>query len=779
MKILALILFLLICGLAQSQVAVWEQTQGPPGGTVASFCFDGGWTYAGGKGGVFASTDRGDHWTRIGPGNIDVTSIVTLGGYIFVGTEREGVIRSGDRGTTWTYVGSGLPEYFSVSDMATKDGVVFAANHDAEYYGIYRSTDYGKTWSQASTGIDNRAIRRIFATDSALIASAAGTMGSGMFRSTDNGLFWTRLDSNPYAWNAECITKYNGILYGADFENSARVFRSYDDGRTWQAPISGPDDIILSLYANGSGLFAGTYFHGLYQLPSYGPWVNIDQTFPTIGGTDSSIFVTSADGVFRSRSGAPFIPIGWTPKNNGKVTSEVTCLTSLGTAVFAGTNGGGLYRTSDNGKTWNRIDLGKNTFIIDAMNIGGSLFVVATSDYYKTEGGLLVSTDGGSHWAPRNINAPVMSLCAGSGTLYAAAGYSGIFASIDMGSTWYPLPCPSATSIAALGTYVIATAGYGQVFRSTNEGRTWAQITIDQHGSPPFNRVSAISGLMYAGCSEVNEVYQSADSGATWQWLSKVPLGNCDVQGFCGSDDAVFVALSGSGGVIGSMDRGKTWSRYDFNLSKLDVRSLCSTNGYLFAGTGGGGVFRIETSPGLYIPPVEYFPQYAASEIPTDPTLYWPPSEGVLTYKIQVSSDSLFNKTVVDDSTLLATSIQVRGLRHNYLYFWRVWATGPFGSWLKLDSRFTTAAGPFSLSQNYPNPFNAQTIIGFSVVVHSHVTIDIFSILGQRVITLLSDNFNPGDYTTTWSPKGISSGVYFYRMQAGDFVQTRKLLLLK
>jgi photosystem II stability/assembly factor-like uncharacterized protein len=783
-RILSLLFVTLLIPLRlHSQAPLWEQTNGPLGGRVATFCFDGNRTYAGGKGGVFASDDGGKHWIRVGPDDISVTTIAALGGYIFVGTEGNGIYRSKDRGTTWTSLRGGLPAYYSVSGMATVNGILFAANHDPGYFGIYRSTDLGKTWNQSTAGIDNRAIKRVFVTDSALIASAAGSQGSGMFRSTDYGLSWTRIDQNQFAWNAECITKFGSVIYGADFENSARVLRSSDDGRTWGRAIAGPDDMITALYADANGLIAGTYGHGLYIYREGAAWYNIgsglpDQTFYPIAGTGSSVFISSADGVFASASSTS-VPFSWSSRNVGLINSDVTCLTWQGGVVFAGTDGGGLYGTSDNGVTWKRIDVAKNGFIIDAVSLNGWLFVVATSNYHKDAGSLLVSTDGGSTWTSRSVGVSVRSLYASQGVLFAAAGYDGLYSSTDLGNSWRSLPCASATSVATLGPIIVAAAGYGPVYRSTDNGSSWGQITIDPHGSPPFGRVATVSGVMYAGCEQVNDVYMSVDSGATWQLLEDVPLGNCDVEAFCGDGDAVYAALSRSGGVIGSMDRGQSWSRYDFNLSRLDVRALTSANGYLFAGTAGGGVFRLRTTAGLYVPPVEYLPQEGAPGMPTEVAFRWAPSEGARSYRLQVANDPLFLDVFAEDSSILATSTAVKGLRHNSTYYWKLRGVNDYGSWGLINSWFTTEIGPFGLSQNYPNPFNGRTTIEFSLAVTMHVTIEVYNLLGQRVCALVSSDYGPGDHTTTWEPRGLSSGIYFCRIIAGNLAMTRKMLYIR
>ena len=85
----------------------------------------------------------------------------------------------------------------------------------------------------------------------------------------------------------------------------------------------------------------------------------------------------------------------------------------------------------------------------------------------------------------------------------------------------------------------------------------------------------------------------------------------------------------------------------------------------------------------------------------------------------------------------------------------------------------------FDLKQNYPNPFNPSTTIEFSIPRAAHVVLNVFNTLGQKITTLVSDERGPGTYSTRWDAAGVASGVYFYRLEAGSFSQSRKLLLLK
>jgi hypothetical protein len=87
--------------------------------------------------------------------------------------------------------------------------------------------------------------------------------------------------------------------------------------------------------------------------------------------------------------------------------------------------------------------------------------------------------------------------------------------------------------------------------------------------------------------------------------------------------------------------------------------------------------------------------------------------------------------------------------------------------------------GEFSLAPNYPNPFNAATAIGYDLSQPAHVELNVYNILGQKIATLVNEFHRPGRYRVSWDAAEFASGFYFYRIEAGDNIQTRKMLLLK
>ncbi len=85
----------------------------------------------------------------------------------------------------------------------------------------------------------------------------------------------------------------------------------------------------------------------------------------------------------------------------------------------------------------------------------------------------------------------------------------------------------------------------------------------------------------------------------------------------------------------------------------------------------------------------------------------------------------------------------------------------------------------FKLEQNYPNPFNPSTVISYQLPVVSNITLKVYDILGSEVITLVNEQQEPGYYEVQFNAANIASGMYVYRLQAGDFISVKKMLLIK
>jgi hypothetical protein len=109
-----------------------------------------------------------------------------------------------------------------------------------------------------------------------------------------------------------------------------------------------------------------------------------------------------------------------------------------------------------------------------------------------------------------------------------------------------------------------------------------------------------------------------------------------------------------------------------------------------------------------------------------------------------------------------------------------------FGAWVGVGEEITEEqlAIGFSLSSNYPNPFNPETRISYFIPKASRARLEIFDILGRKIRTLVAEDQPAGRKEVTWDGRNdrgeqVASGVYFYRLQAGDFSLTKKMVLMK
>lgn len=96
-----------------------------------------------------------------------------------------------------------------------------------------------------------------------------------------------------------------------------------------------------------------------------------------------------------------------------------------------------------------------------------------------------------------------------------------------------------------------------------------------------------------------------------------------------------------------------------------------------------------------------------------------------------------------------------------------------------IDDKYVQLPSAFELYQNYPNPFNPITIIEYALPEASRVTIEIYDLLGRKVETLHDGIQIPGEHSVTWQADGFSTGVYFYKIQAGEYSEAKKMVLLK
>jgi len=194
----------------------------------------------------------------------------------------------------------------------------------------------------------------------------------------------------------------------------------------------------------------------------------------------------------------------------------------------------------------------------------------------------------------------------------------------------------------------------------------------------------------------------------------------------------------------------------------------------------------------------EYYPFYQYSWISS------PDSTG---FRIDLTIDQIQQNRVAQSAPLYWMPIDVKITTSSYDTVFVVWdslASQSFGffldsepvtieidpgnwilkkaikvPWDTIDKKAERLVINYSLSQNYPNPFNPTTTIEISIPKPEFVTLKIYNLLGQEVSTLVSDKLTPGEYKYNWDASGFASGIYYYKLKVGSFVQTKKLLLTK
>jgi cyclophilin family peptidyl-prolyl cis-trans isomerase len=219
---------------------------------------------------------------------------------------------------------------------------------------------------------------------------------------------------------------------------------------------------------------------------------------------------------------------------------------------------------------------------------------------------------------------------------------------------------------------------------------------------------------------------------------------------------------------------------------------------YYWRVSANNGGYRSASSPirsfttSVSIPALQS-PANGAVNQPGNVTLKWGGVEGAVSYHLQVATNALFSQAalVYNQKGLTDTVKQMTGLQLSKKHYWRVSAETPeYEGAFGLQWNFTTGTNTsvtvgtdvpreFALHQNFPNPFNPATVISYQLSEKSRATLTVFDALGRVVTTLVNEVKEPGNYSVQFDGSDLMSGIYFYRLQAGSFVETKKLVLMK
>jgi hypothetical protein len=266
------------------------------------------------------------------------------------------------------------------------------------------------------------------------------------------------------------------------------------------------------------------------------------------------------------------------------------------------------------------------------------------------------------------------------------------------------------------------------------------------------------------------------DDDATWTAATGIPAGaSQNIRGFMCQDITVLALAGTENGAFISTNRGASWSAANTGLtgSALKINNMFA----VFALTGNG----------VYLTSLTAFTGWTSTGTTGD---YRTCAADVTTMKYYFFGTNV--GTCINLMTSQVSNLSLSGISGGAITSALLYGTNMFvgtetgGVFRAQVSALATGVSDkiqlpndFTLSQNYPNPFNPTTTISFSLPSKSFVTLKVFDALGREVSTLVSQELTAGNYSQQWNAGNLPSGMYFYRLQTGNYSETRKIVLLK
>lgn len=556
----------------------------------------------------------GNDWVQTnGPyGGSIHTLYATPDGVLFAGTDGAGIFRSMDLGNSWTPVNTGLRdepgEGLFASAFAQKRNMLYTGTTD----GLYASIE----------GLDNRLIRELSKIGTTLVAGTE----DGAFRKRFSDDSWTpinagfvpkpmdmapinkaRLESggtplpprSPAVIRVDAFAAMENLLYiGVYLGKNDGLFRSDDEGDSWTRVTSkAMVHTVEALTTFETTLYASTYGGGVFRSEDQGDsWtiVNDGLTDWTVSAllavSEDIVFVgTQEGGVFRTMNGGN----SWTEANTGLTNISVTELEVLGGTIYAGI-GHRLVYSVDGGESWQPVQIPSlpiSYHFAALSEVDGKLYVAATKFALgNVVGGIFQLDEARNSLIELAIDGELYGIACmeivGS-TFYVGTQGRGVFRWTQDSDSWTRLGLKGnvVTALSVNGKNIHVGTQHGEIFRSKNAGKGWEFI----------NRLGGfISDLRWVGstlyATSVGQgVFLSTNNGNSWISLNE------------GLEDLSVMTIKTNGtdayigtyydGVFQWKENRKRWERIGSLRRRVD--SLVMHDGSLYAGTVGGGVFRM------------------------------------------------------------------------------------------------------------------------------------------------------------------------------------------
>jgi len=389
-----------------------------------------------------------------------------------------------------------------------------------------------------------------------------------------------------------------------------------------------------------------------------------------------------------------------------------------------------------------------------------------------------------AQWIQTNGPTDVWSFAVSGKNIFAGTYDKGIFLSTDNGTNWTAVN--NGLTIGFIYALTVSSDGAGDtslfagsigngIFRSTNNGTSWTAVNTGLTRFGVYSFMVSNSNL-FAGT--YGGVFLSTNNGTNWIAVNTGLPTNTTVYSLAVSDSNLFAGTV-EDGVFLSTNNGTNWTPVNNGLTSMGAYSLAVSGANLFAGTFGGDVF-LSANNGM------------------NWTSVYPGIPNTLTYTVALAvsgtnlfagtRDGIFRSTnngtnwIEVDIGLTDTHVSSFAVNDTYLF-----AEASGGVWKRPLSEINTSVDRFSnalpmhfnLDQNYPNPFNPATTISFSLSSRSFILLKVFDLIGREVATIVSEELSAGNHSRQWNAADLPSGIYFYRLQAGTFTETRKLVLLR
>jgi len=660
---------------------------------------------------------------------------------------------------------------------------------------VLKTTDGGETWNEQTVPI-NTTLRKIYFSDrnNGVIIGGDVTipyMGSVLV-TTDGGNTW--IDKNPiqYPDNTGGFNDMHfvdeNVGYIAGFWG---VYRTADKGQTWTAKGGSGWATAIYFIDPQTGYLGNTVGSLLKTTDSGGSWQEITSMYWTwhkdikflnsqVGWLVSRGLYTDYGIIRKTTNGG----LTWAIQDSQVNTSynAIEIIDSLNVMVVG--DGGRVSFTSDGGANWYYDGTNDNGDYFDIVLQGNRKWITGGKEGFPR---LISSSESGYHWAMRSSELTensIRDICFSDSLKGWLAGYGGtLFYTVDGGENWNPKSIFSIdfSSISTPTNQDIYVSGNnGEFIKSNNGGTNWQVNNIGNWLSE--TKIKFLSkDIGYCIAPYEGRLFKTTDAGNSWSdqisnghWFNQMFFAD-SLNGWvieppvCEGDYIVYRTSNG----------GETWDdsthfNYIDGIYFLDSKTgwiVANYNG-LYKTTNGGRDWEISAQLGDFIPKQLWFISESQGYMIANSNIYWAglyqTYDGGITWT-PIRNYMSLNKIHLNENNIL-------------------WGVGDYGKLIKHKTTITSVEDPregnnlpqsFILSQNFPNPYNSQTTISYSIPSSSFVQILIFDVLGREVSTLLNEEKSAGNYKVNFNASELTSGVYFYRIQTGDFIQTRKMILLK